>query len=120
MDITEQIAEQVQVRFTVVDGDHTYSDALYFTPAEFASLTPEQLMARKVERFQNWKAIVTAPPRVPTQEEIQAQIAALTQQQLDTQAQLLALAPGDQMLAILQQQFEIVSEQIGTLQAQQP
>lgn len=116
MDIVDQVVEQVQIRFTVTDGDHTYSDALYFTPAEYAAKTPEEIEAMKLERFERWKAVVTAPPRELTEEDKQAQIASLTQQQLDTQEQLKRLTPGDQMLSILEQQLALVTADIERLQ----
>ena len=46
--ITSTPQEQVVIRFTVTEGDHNYSDALYFTPteeeksAQLAALTEQQ------------------------------------------------------------------------------
>jgi uncharacterized protein YaiL (DUF2058 family) len=91
MEIIDQIATQVQVRFTVTDGDHTYTDALYFTPEEYASKTPEEIEAMKVQRFENWKAVVTAPPREPADEEKAEQLEALKQQQELLAQQIAAL-----------------------------
>jgi hypothetical protein len=71
MQITEQTS--VQVRFTVKDGDHEYTDALYFAPEEHAALTPEAIEAMQTARFANWKSIVTAPPVVLTDEQKAAQ-----------------------------------------------
>ena len=112
--------ESIQVRFTVTDGSDSFTDALYFSPAEYAALTEEQLEAMKQARFAAWKAVATAPPAPvvpPTPEEIQAQIDSLTQQQRDTQTQLLALAPDDVMLGILEGQLALVQSQIAELSA---
>lgn len=57
-----QSTQQIQVRFTVTDGDDTFTDALYFSQEELASLTEEQLENMKHARFNNWKATVNAPP----------------------------------------------------------
>ena len=86
--ITSTPQEQVVIRFTVTDGDHNYSDALYFTPAEYALETPETIAAKQKARFDNWLAIVTAPRPEPTEEEKSAQLAALIEQQAALTAQI--------------------------------
>jgi hypothetical protein len=96
MEITSQ--QNVQIRFTVREGDHEYTDALYFTPEEFAALTEEQLEAMKVRRFENWKAIVTTPRPEPTEEEKAAQLEALKAEQERIAAQIAGLEP--QMLSM--------------------
>ena len=90
-DITSTPAEQVVIRFTVREDDHEYSDALYFTPAEYAALTEADIEAMQRQRFDNWLAIVTAPPREPTDEEKAAQLAALVEQQAAIAAQIAAM-----------------------------
>lgn len=115
MEIQSNAAEQVVVRFTVNEGDHSYSDALYFTPAEYAALEPGHLEAMQQQRFAAWKQVVTAPPREVTVEERQAQIGALTEQQIATQGQILALADSDRAREILTAQAAIIAEQLVTL-----
>lgn len=113
--ISSDQSNQVVIRFTVTEGDHSYSDALYFTPEEYAAQTPDTIAAMQQARFNNWRAIVTAPPVEQTPEMLQAQIDSLTQQQRDTQAQLLAIAPDDVMLPILQEQASLIAGQIAAL-----
>jgi hypothetical protein len=82
--------ERVQVRFTV-NGEFT--DAFYFTAEERAALTDDQLDAMKAERYNAWKAIVTAPPAIPvapTEEQVLAEIVALEEQRATVDAELAA------------------------------
>lgn len=117
-EITSQVF--VQVRFTVTDGEHEYTDALYFTPEEHAALSPRDLAERQAARFDNWKAIVTAPPIELKPEEQAAQKAAqitmLTEQLASVQEQILSLATPDEALAILQTPSEAVIEKIAAAQ----
>lgn len=46
----------IKVEFTIGD----LRDALYFTPAEYASLTPAELENRKQQRFATWQARIAA------------------------------------------------------------
>lgn len=63
----------MQVRFTVeADGYPPYSDALYFTPAEYAALSPEALEELKQERWQAWRSSVDSPPEEPPAPELAA------------------------------------------------
>jgi hypothetical protein len=56
---------QVQVRFTVHDDDlGDFADALYF-PVDEWPVPDAQLEAAKWERFDAWKAAVTAPAPDP-------------------------------------------------------
>jgi RAB protein geranylgeranyltransferase component A len=98
MQIESTAVEQVVVRFTVTDGDHSYSDALILTPDEHAKLDAKQIEVMQQERFANWKAVVTAPPREVTDEEKAAQIEDLKAQLDATQDTLLALLPDDEKL----------------------
>lgn len=51
-------AEKIQIKFFwEVDGTK-YNDALYFTPEEYAKLTPEAIEKMKTARFENWVKIV--------------------------------------------------------------
>lgn len=55
--------EKIQVKFTWKAGDMPYSDALYFTPEEYAKLTPEAIEKMKLERMTNWANMVNAASR---------------------------------------------------------
>lgn len=109
MDPTITSDEKVQVRFTIKDVDGTeFTDALYFTPAERAAVTPVQLAAMQMERFAKWKA-AAAPiiPMAATEEQIRADLDALEQQraaleeQITTRsAELDAVTAGTALLAV--------------------
>ena len=51
-------AVNIQVRFTI----NGYSDALYFSLAEWESITPEDLEVQKQARYQGWLNVLNAPP----------------------------------------------------------
>lgn len=53
-----RIADQFQI------GTEPYvlSDALVMRPEDYALLTPDEIVAMKQSRYDNWYAIVTAPP----------------------------------------------------------
>jgi len=55
--------ERVQVKFTWKAGDMSYSDALYFSPEEYAKLTTEDIEKLKMERMKNWAETVNAGSR---------------------------------------------------------
>lgn len=61
LDVTSQA--HIRVMFTVKDdtvpNDPGFTDALYFTQAEFAALTNPQIRALAVARYNAWK---NAPP----------------------------------------------------------
>ena len=48
--------------FLIGDSPYILSDALVMTPEVYALLTPEEIQAMKQQRYNNWIAIVTAPP----------------------------------------------------------
>ncbi len=56
---------QIQVLFTITRDSYTYTDALYFPVGEPLP-SEEDIESMKQQRFDNWYAIVTAPP--PEQE----------------------------------------------------
>lgn len=51
----------VHDKFKIDRDGLSFSDAIVLPEDEYNALTPEQIEAIKEERFQNWKAIVTAP-----------------------------------------------------------
>ncbi len=107
-------SQPVVIRFQIED----YSDALHFADAaDRAQYTDGQILAMMQARYDNWRAIVTAPRPEPTPEERQAQIDALVQQQRDTQDQILALAPADVMRPILEGQAALIADQLAALAA---
>lgn len=56
MQITTNI--KVHADFTVNDGEVSFSDSIIVPASEYEALTPEELEAKQVERFENWKATV--------------------------------------------------------------
>lgn len=58
MEINQQ--EHIRIMFTVTEGNDSFTDALYFTPAEYAGMTQEQIAALQKQRFDNWKAHIAA------------------------------------------------------------
>lgn len=99
--------EKVQV-IVEIDG---FRDALYFTPAERAALTEGQIEDMARARYDAHVARLAAPPPevAPlTEEQVEEEIAALTQQQRDTQERLRALAKPERLAEILLEQERIV------------
>lgn len=88
MDIKSE--ERVQIRFTV-NGEFT--DALYFTPAEREALTPEGLDQLKADRYNAWKAVVAAPARPPSEEDLAAALEAKVQEKERLDAELALVDP---------------------------
>jgi hypothetical protein len=99
--------EKIQVAFEI----NGFRDALYFTPAERAGLSDAALDAMKLERYQAHLARVAAPAQevAPlTEEQVEAEIAVLTQAQRDNQARIAALASPERLATILAEQESIV------------
>ena len=62
-DIINTIDNKVQIIFERTSTTNmTFRDALWFTQAEYDALTPENILTLQQERFDNWEAIVNAPP----------------------------------------------------------
>jgi len=62
-DIINQADGKVQVIFErTYDGTSMFRDALWFTEQEYSALDPEQITVMQEERFNNWIAIINAPP----------------------------------------------------------
>lgn len=87
----------IRIKFTIERDGYSYADALYFSPQEYNSLTPEQIEAMKEERFQNWLTAINTPPVEQEQtsedlqrsvEQIDEQIAQLTQQKEELQVKV--------------------------------
>jgi hypothetical protein len=115
--VTTTVTQQVVVSFEAVNGDDKYTDALYFTPAEFAALTNPQIRAQAVARYQAWKAVVTAVRPPPTPAEIQANIDNLQQMEDATQEQLLNAVTPAAGIALLQARATKIAARIAALQA---
>jgi hypothetical protein len=48
--------------FEIGEEPYVLKDALVMTPDAYALLTPDEIAAMKQARYDNWYAIVTAPP----------------------------------------------------------
>jgi hypothetical protein len=48
--------------FKIGAEPYVLSDALVMRPEDYALLTPDEIAAMKQTRYDNWIAIVTAPP----------------------------------------------------------
>lgn len=48
--------------FEIGNPPLVFKDALIMRSEEYESLTPEEIQARKQARYDNWYAIITAPP----------------------------------------------------------
>ena len=58
---------QTQVRFTI----NNYSDALYFAPDVFATITPSEIDAMKQARYDAWVALVAdASTRITPEDDL--------------------------------------------------
>lgn len=53
-DEINNLGGEIQVKFSWEIDGYRYNDALYFTPEQYAALTPEKLDSLKQERLQNW------------------------------------------------------------------
>ena len=61
MESTDQIRVQVIFTFPADGNMPSYTDALYFTPDEYAALSPTDLDAQKQERYNNWLTVISQP-----------------------------------------------------------
>lgn len=122
MAIVSTQQEQVVIRFTVIEGDLSYTDALYKSAAEWAALQadPEgqaKLTAEQQARFDHWKAVLNTPGPEPTPEEQEAKLIALKEQFSAIKEQILTALPDDgAKLAFIQEREAIVSAEIVALQ----
>ena len=57
----------VQHIFEITQDGNTYRDALVMPQAEYDTLSAEQISTMKQSRFDNWIAIINAPPPVEEQ-----------------------------------------------------
>ena len=48
--------------FQIGEEPHVLKDALVMMPADYEALTADEIAAMKQARYDNWIAIVTAPP----------------------------------------------------------
>lgn len=67
--------EMISFRFQMGEAPLNYSDALVMTQEAYDALTPEQINTLQQARYDNWIAIINAPPEselevVPTEETI--------------------------------------------------
>ena len=88
----------VQVKFSVpvlIHGQASeFSDALYFTPEQWADMKPEELKAREQERIDNWQYQISHPPVAvePTKEQLEAESIALDEQIINAQVRKQEIA----------------------------
>ena len=61
-DIINQIDGKVQIIFEKSQDNQTYRDALWMTQEEYDATPSATIESMKQERFDNWLAIVNAPP----------------------------------------------------------
>jgi hypothetical protein len=55
--------------FEIGEQPHVLRDALVMRVSDYDSFTPEEIQAMKQARYDNWIAIITAPPvEVPVEE----------------------------------------------------
>jgi hypothetical protein len=55
--------------FEIGEEPHVLKDALVMRVSDYDSFTPEEIIAMKQARYDNWIAIVTAPPvEVPVED----------------------------------------------------
>ena len=48
--------------FEIGEEPHVLKDALVMRVSDYDALTPEEIVAMKQARYDNWIAIITAPP----------------------------------------------------------
>jgi hypothetical protein len=48
--------------FEIGEDPYILKDALVMTVSQYDALTPDEIVAMKQARYDNWMAIVTAPP----------------------------------------------------------
>lgn len=61
--------------FEIGTEPYVLKDALVMTPDAYALLTPDEIAAMKQSRYDNWIAIVTAPPADALVEDVLADAA---------------------------------------------
>lgn len=95
LDWTKIAGAKIAVPFTVQTSEGTYKDTLYYTSADWATVTQVKLDAAKTARADAWVAIVvaakSAPPVEPTKEELLAQKAILEVQLADVNMKIAAI-----------------------------
>lgn len=69
MEIEQEIITQVKVEYTIIDGDYTYQDIIYFTPKEFKELSKDDIEKIEVDSFNSWKVHMLTPMAQATNEE---------------------------------------------------
>lgn len=61
MNIVNNIQNLVEVQWEVQDTDYPYMDTYYFTPEEYAAITPQELQARQEAQYNEWLAYMRNP-----------------------------------------------------------
>ena len=64
----------IQHRFTITEGDKSFSDALVLPKSEYEVLTLQQIETQKQQRFNNWKTIISTPQPKQSKTEMLASI----------------------------------------------
>lgn len=78
------MADQVDIRimFSLTDPDTglAYTDALYFSVADYQALAPGQLEELEQARFDTWKTLIANPPPVSPPLPLDQQVAQVVEQ----------------------------------------
>jgi hypothetical protein len=72
MAIKVLIDGRIADEFEMGEQPHVLRDALVMRVSDYDSFTPEEIQAMKQARYDNWIAIVTAPPIEMPVEEVSA------------------------------------------------
>ena len=72
MEITK--TEQIQVKFTIIDGSTKFTSALYMTQAEKEATSNTELEAKITQAYDSWKTAIIAPTPPLTEEQENAQL----------------------------------------------
>ena len=71
---------RIQVLFTTEEGGQSFTDALYFTPEEFAEKSQADIDAAKSARCAAWQEQLAKPAVEPTKAELEESAADLARQ----------------------------------------
>lgn len=110
--ITLNESAPVVIKFQIGD----YSDALHFqNQADRDQYSTEQIEAMCQARYDSYVALINAIRPEPTPEDLQEQLDALVAQQIATQEQIIAIAPPEVVVPILEGQSAAIADQLAAL-----
>lgn len=111
--ITLNESAPVVIDYEFPDG---FRDALRFaSQAERDAWSQEAIEAECARRHNNWLEAASATPPDPTPEDMQAQLDVLVAQQIATQELIVAMAPPEVVIPILQDQKNKLADQLASL-----